>query len=88
MDDTVRLTIELPAELYRELERAVDLGEASDAGEIVKAALWRWQARHVEFTPSELAALRQLLDEAESEEDVPDVDVERMILEERARKGG
>lgn len=88
MDDTVRVTVDLPRELARELERAVDQGEAPDASEIVKAALWRWKAHHIDFTESEVIALRKMIDEADAEEDVPGFDIDQMIAEERARPRG
>jgi len=76
MANVEKLSISLSSDMARSIKDAVDSGEYATASEVVRDAMRVWRFHRITVDPSDTAAIRRLVAEAENS---PSVDAEKVF---------
>jgi antitoxin ParD1/3/4 len=82
-DATERLTVALPGRLARSVRKAVKAGEYASTSEVVHEALRLWEGRR-ELRARALTVLRRAWDEGKASGRAGELDIARLIAEEKS----
>jgi antitoxin ParD1/3/4 len=84
MAEIERLSIALPAPMATAVRRAVEEGEYASTSEVIRDALRLWESRR-QLRERDLEVLRQRWDEGKASGRAGELDMQRLIVEERAK---
>ncbi|HEY2136977.1 MAG TPA: type II toxin-antitoxin system ParD family antitoxin [Xanthobacteraceae bacterium] len=85
MAEIERLTIALPEPMAERVRAAVEAGEYASTSEVLRDALRLWEARR-ELRARDAELLRQRWDTGKASGLAGEVDVPRLVAEEKAKK--
>lgn len=84
MAEIERLSIALPVPMASAVRHAVEVGEYASTSEVIRDALRLWEARR-QLRERDMEVLRQRWDEGKASGRAGELDVRRLIAEERAK---